>query len=271
LIQGDEGMKSFDPRILAFTCNWCSYAGADLAGTSRISYSTNVRLVRVMCSGRVDPIHVLEAFRNGADGVLVTGCHPGDCHYINGNTMAETRIKFLKMYLEEIGIEPERLRLEWISASEGERFARIVDEMVEKMKELGPSPLKNGEKKTTPSPEALMRRLEAAIGVVGDERFRWLVGRSKDIGASGKMDESQLESLMRDVLKTETDRWLLIRELQSRSPLTIDELSKATDLAARNVVNHVMALQGLRRLQAVGEKNHRYLYTLSEEMLRRQR
>jgi len=268
-MQEKEGMSSFDPRILAFTCNWCSYAGADLAGTSRIDYSTNVRLIRVMCSGRVDPIHVLEAFRNGADGVLVTGCHPGDCHYMNGNTVAEMRVKFLKMYLEQLGIEPERLRLEWISATEGERFARIVDEMVEKMRELGPSSLKNRGAKTSPSSERLMKMLEAAIGVVGDERVRWLIGRSKDILSSGKIDEPRLESLMRDVLKTETERWLLIRELQGRSPLTIEELTEATDVAMRDVVSHVMALQGLRRVRAVGEKDHQYLYTLSEEMLGR--
>ena len=134
--------EEFEPKILVFACNWCSYAGADLAGVSRIQYPPNVRIIRVMCSGRVDPLYVLKAFEYGADGVLVTGCHPGDCHYIDGNLKAEDRIRFLKESLKHIGIEPERLRLEWISASEGDKFARVVREMVETVKKLGPNPLK---------------------------------------------------------------------------------------------------------------------------------
>ena len=134
----------FEPRILVFLCNWCSYAGADLAGVSRIQYPPNVRPVRVMCSGRVDPKFVLEAFKCGADGVLVTGCHLGDCHYIDGNYMAEVRMKFLKEFLGEAGLHSERFRLEWISASEGEKFARVVKEMVETVRKLGPNPLRIG-------------------------------------------------------------------------------------------------------------------------------
>ena len=140
--------KAYEPKILAFTCNWCSYAGADLAGTSRISYPPNVRLIRLMCSGRVDPVFVLEAFKRGADAVIVTGCHPGDCHYIDGNKRAEVRVNYLKQCLEEIGLEPERLRLEWISASEGQKFADTVREMVEVAKKLGPNPLRREEAST---------------------------------------------------------------------------------------------------------------------------
>ncbi len=135
--------REFEPKIIGFLCNWCSYAGADLAGVSRISYPTNIRVIRTMCSGRVDPVHILEAFRSGgADGVLVTGCHPGDCHYITGNYAAEKRVEFLKKILEGIGIDPRRLRLEWVSASEGGRFAKIVTEMIAEIKKLGPSPLR---------------------------------------------------------------------------------------------------------------------------------
>ena len=132
----------FEPRILVFLCNWCSYAGADLAGVSRIQYPPNVRGIRVMCSGRVDPRFVLEAFKRGIDGVLVTGCHPGDCHYLEGNYATEVRMEILREYLGKIGLEPERLRLEWISAAEGERFAKVVKEMVETVRELGPNPIK---------------------------------------------------------------------------------------------------------------------------------
>ncbi|HJW97996.1 MAG TPA: hydrogenase iron-sulfur subunit [Candidatus Bathyarchaeia archaeon] len=133
----------FEPKIIGFLCNWCAYAGADLAGVSRIQYPPNIRIIRVMCSGRIDPAFVLEAFKDGADGVLVAGCHvPSDCHYISGNFKALRRITLLKKALKELGIEPERLRLEWISASEGDKFAAVVCDMVEELKNLGPNPVK---------------------------------------------------------------------------------------------------------------------------------
>lgn len=135
--------KDFEPVIVGFLCNWCSYAGADLAGVSRIQYPPNIRVIRVMCSGRVDPAFILEAFKNGADGVLVAGCHlPSDCHYLAGNFKALRRVVLLRRILKEFGIEPERLWLEWVSASEGDKFARIVTEMVKEIKKLGPNPLK---------------------------------------------------------------------------------------------------------------------------------
>lgn len=134
--------KNFEPRIIAFLCNWCSYAGADLAGVSRIQYPENIRIIRVMCSGRVDPRLVLEAFRRGADGVMCLGCHPGDCHYISGNYLAKSKLKYLKESLEKIGFQPERFRLDWVSATEGKRFATLVEEMVQTVKKLGPNPIK---------------------------------------------------------------------------------------------------------------------------------
>ena len=138
--------NGFEPKIIGFLCNWCSYAGADLAGVSRIQYPPNIRIIRVMCSGRIDPAFVLEAFKDGADGVLVAGCHlPSDCHYISGNFKALRRITLLKKVLKEFGIEPERLRLEWISASEGEKFANVVKSMVESLKKLGPIAVKTRE------------------------------------------------------------------------------------------------------------------------------
>jgi len=138
--------NKFEPKIIGFLCNWCSYAGADLAGVSRIQYPTNIRIIRLMCSGRIDPAFILEAFKDGADGVLVAGCHlPSDCHYMSGNFKALRRINLLKRVLKDFGIEPERLRLEWISASEGDKFAAVVKSMVDDVKKLGPSPLKGME------------------------------------------------------------------------------------------------------------------------------
>ena len=129
---------SFKPKIVVFACNWCSYAALDLAGTSRMKYPPNFRVIKVMCSGRVDPQFILEAFKKGADGVLIAGCHPGDCHYIEGNIKTLRRITLLKKVLETLGIEKERLRLEWISASEASKFVKVAEEMVEQIKALGP-------------------------------------------------------------------------------------------------------------------------------------
>ncbi|MCS7124599.1 MAG: hydrogenase iron-sulfur subunit [Candidatus Bathyarchaeota archaeon] len=138
-----ESQKDFEPKIVGFLCNWCAYAGADLAGVSRIQYPPNIRVIRVMCSGRIDPAFILEALKNGADGVLVAGCHlPSDCHYLSGNFKALRRVMLLKKVLKDFGVEPERVRLEWVSASEGDKFAAVVRDMVEQIKKLGPNPLK---------------------------------------------------------------------------------------------------------------------------------
>jgi F420-non-reducing hydrogenase iron-sulfur subunit len=134
----ESSKQIFEPTIIVFACNWCSYAGADLAGVSRLRYPTNVRIVRVMCSGRMDPAFILKAFLKGADGVLVAGCHPGDCHYLEGNLSAEERVKNTTEALSLLGWEVDRLRLEWISASEGKRFAQIMTEFTQQIKELGP-------------------------------------------------------------------------------------------------------------------------------------
>lgn len=128
----------YEPRIVGFLCNWCAYTGADLAGVSRMKSAPNLRTVRVMCSGRVDPTLVLRAFQLGADGVLVAGCHPGDCHYQEGNYKAMRRVLLLKRVLRQFGVDEQRLRLEWISASEGEKFARVANEFTEQIRALGP-------------------------------------------------------------------------------------------------------------------------------------
>ena len=130
-----------EPKIVAFCCKWCSSAGADLAGTSRMKYPPNIRIIRVMCSGRIEPSYILHALELGADGVIITGCHLGDCHYIAGNEQAKKRVEMTTELLETMGIDPRRLRLEWISASEGARFASVMTDFVEEMKELGHSPL----------------------------------------------------------------------------------------------------------------------------------
>ncbi len=134
--------EEFEPTIIAFVCNWCTYTAADLAGTSRLIYPPNVRLIRVMCTGMVDPKYIIKALLDGADAVLVSGCHPGDCHYINGNLKARRRMRLLKEILSGFGIEPERLRLTWIGASDGIEFANTIKEMVAQVKKIGPNSCK---------------------------------------------------------------------------------------------------------------------------------
>jgi F420-non-reducing hydrogenase iron-sulfur subunit len=136
-------MTIFEPRIVGFLCNWCSYAGADQAGAIRQSVPASFTPIRVMCSSRLDPVLILTAFLRGADGVLVAGCHPGDCHYDTGNYYTRRRQALLKTIAEELGLEPDRFQLSWISASEGQRYAEIVNRFDERIRELGPSPFKS--------------------------------------------------------------------------------------------------------------------------------
>ena len=131
--------NGWEPRIIAFLCNWCSYAGADLAGISRLQYPPTVRVIRVPCSGKVDPFFIIKALQHGADGVLVSGCHPGDCHYISGNYVARRRFAVLKSLLEYVGIEEGRLHFSWVSAAEGEQFAQVIRGVTEEVRALGPS------------------------------------------------------------------------------------------------------------------------------------
>ncbi len=142
LVKDTAQEGEFEPKIIGFLCNWCSYTGADLAGVSRLQYPPNFIPIRVMCTGAVDPVYVIKALLEGADAVLVAGCHPGDCHYLSGNYKARRRVVILKKLMDDIGLEEKRVRLEWISASEGQKFADTVNEMVKETKELGPNPFK---------------------------------------------------------------------------------------------------------------------------------
>jgi len=136
--------KDWEPKILAFLCNWCSYAGADLAGTSRIQYPPNIRVIRVPCSGRINPLFILKALQSGMDGVLVSGCHPGDCHYLSGNYVGRRKSATLKQFLEYLGVEKSRVQFSWVSAAEGVKFSQVIQEVTEDVRQLGP--LKNFKK-----------------------------------------------------------------------------------------------------------------------------
>lgn len=235
-------MVEFEPKIVGFLCNWCSYAGADLAGVSRIQYPPNIRVIRVMCSGRVDPVIVLEMFANGADGVIVMGCHPGECHYVEGNLYAERRIRMLEKLMACAGLEPERLRLEWVSASEGARFADIVKDFTSQLKRLGPSQL-TGEKPD----DTLLAGVRAAERAAGDSRLRTLVGREKELTEEGnvygeKVTQEEFDKLMEESVKEECLRsriYLLAKEKST----SVEELTRFLDVDPQTVLRHIVVLR----------------------------
>lgn len=231
-----------EPKIVAFCCNWCSYAGADLAGVSRISYPTNIRIIRLMCSGRVDPVIVLETLAQGADGILVMGCHPGDCHYIDGNLQTERKIKMLNKLIARTGLEPERLRLEWVSASEGGRFAELVKDFTNQLKELGPSPLA-GEK---PDPSILAGIL-AAKATAGDFRLRVLVGKERGLVEERNVygedvSQEEFDKIMDEAIEAEYVRNRIYLMVKDES-LSVKELSKRLDLDPRTVLRHIVVMR----------------------------
>ncbi len=242
---------SFQPKIVGFLCNWCSYAGADLAGVSRISYPTNIRIIRLMCSGRVDPVFVLETLANGADGVMVMGCHPGDCHYMEGNLQTECKIKMLKKLIARTGLEPARLRLEWVSAAEGERFAELVREFTNQIKALGPS-LLAGEK---PDP-VILENILAAKSAVEDFRLRVLVGREKELIEKGnvygeKTAQEEFDKTMDEAIQSEYVRnkiYFVVR----KEPQSVKELSKRLNLDPKTVLRHIVVLRR-RGMVTVGQ------------------
>jgi len=240
------------PKILGFLCNWCSYAGADTAGVSRIQYPPNIQIIRNMCSGRVDPVHILEAFRAGADGVLVTGCHIGDCHYQSGNLVARKRIKFMDMVLKKIGIESHRLRLEWVSAPEGGRFGELVKDTAEMLRG---QPFKPSEK--------LLKRIDAAIEILKGRRLRSMLGTLLPLDV--KIDEEKYMASVEKALEEELERQMIVNEIRQRGPLSVAELSSVLDLTSEKVVQHATALEKTGAIIASGQKEGQNVYTLKSQ------
>jgi F420-non-reducing hydrogenase iron-sulfur subunit len=232
----------FEPKIIGFLCNWCSYAGADLAGVSRIQYPPNIRIIRVMCSGRVDPVLALEMFANGADGVIVMGCHPGDCHYVEGNLYEERKIKMLRKLIALTGLESERLRLEWVSAAEGQRFANVVTEFTEQIRRLGRSPL--SEEKPD---QKILENLQAARNAASDFRLRVLVGRERELTEKcnvydEKTSQEEFDSLLSEVVEAEFIRQkiYLLTRIQ---PLSVKALAEATGLDPAAVLRQIVDMR----------------------------
>jgi coenzyme F420-reducing hydrogenase delta subunit/DNA-binding transcriptional ArsR family regulator len=253
-------MIEFEPKIVGFLCNWCSYAGADLAGVSRIQYPPNIRVIRVMCSGRVDPVIILEMLANGADGVIVMGCHPGECHYVEGNLQAERKIRMLKKLISRTGLEPERLRLEWVSASEGTRFAGLIKDFTNQLKNLGPSPLA-GEKPD----KNILTGMIVAKSVAGDSRLRTLVGRERKLiieeNVYGeKVGQEEFDEVMNESIDAEYIR-SRIRFLVKDKPMSVEELAKHLGTDPKKVLRHIVVLRqrGLIALDRIEGENPLYI------------
>lgn len=232
---------SFEPKILGFLCNWCSYAGADLAGVSRIQYPPNMRVIRVMCSGRVDPQFIITALELGLDGVFVMGCHPGDCHYLEGNYEAMKKFNMTKEFLKLINLD-NRIRLDWVSASEGVRFGEVVTEFINHIKELGPSPL-GGDNLDL----ELLDKIKAIKNAVSSDRMRALVGRQRKIieeeNVYGeKVPEEKFNEIFFKAIRDEYIRHRILLSLKKDSK-SVKDLAIELKIDTSVVLEHMLILK----------------------------
>jgi F420-non-reducing hydrogenase iron-sulfur subunit len=230
-------MADFEPRILGFLCNWCSYAGADLAGVSRMQYPTNIRVVRVMCSGRVDPAVVADTLLKGLDGVLVTGCHINDCHYITGNFHTQKRMKLLIELIDQTPLRG-RVKLEWVSASEGARFAAVVKDFTDNVRALGPTPVN--------SDPAARTALMAVRDTFSSPRLRNIMGKFLHLTEKGnvygvKLDKDLMDRSLNDVVRSEHARALIINTAGT-APVTVPRLAQMTHIPTDEILRHLSVM-----------------------------
>lgn len=246
-----------DIRLLGILCNWCSYAGADLAGTSRFQYSTSIRIVRVMCSGRVDPIFLLKGFKYKIDGILVGGCHFGDCHYIDGNYHAAQKIEYTIRILKYLGIDKRRLKLVWVSAAEGKRFSKIVNEFDEEIRSLGKLNLS----------EIQLERLERLIEVISDFKFKWLIGKKLPITVKGNVYNNiipveKYTELLDEIVESEFLRKRILATIDGESHSAI-EIAEKLNIESAEVMKNLIALMNNHKV--VMEIKHHDAYFIKEE------
>ncbi|MFH1421531.1 MAG: hydrogenase iron-sulfur subunit [Planctomycetota bacterium] len=253
-------MDNFEPRILAFCCNWCSYAGADLAGVSRFQYPANIRDIRVMCSARVDPELVFEGFAKKLDAVAILGCHPGDCHYIHGNYFTMRKAELIKQLIREVGLDERRFLLDWVSAAEGAKFASLVSEFTKTVAELGPLGVKENV-----TGEDLMSKIQAAKLAARQERVRWLVGKqylleSAPNAFNEKFDDEKLKQIVRESATREYKRQRILLSLKEKPSSCIEVASKInipSDEVLREMV--VLRRKGLIDVSGVEDRNPIYI------------
>jgi len=259
--------SSFRPKIVGFLCNWCSYAGADLAGVSRFQYPTNIRVIRVMCSGRLDPAIVLEMLIQGADGVFIGGCHLGDCHYIRGNYYAEKRYEMTKKLLAKTGLNPDRLQLKWISASEGQLFADTMRDITEIITELGPSPISGD------NPDlAILEQLMIIRNVTEDYRMRVLIGKGVSLMDeqnvyNEKLDPKRYEELLNSAIEEEYIRSGILY-MTKEKPVSVMDIASKIKVSPELVLKHVVTLKDrdLIRMDHIEDKTPYYAFQFHEEL-----
>jgi len=232
---------TFEPKILGFLCNWCSYAGADLAGVSRIQYPPNMRVIRVMCSGRVDPVFIFKALLTGIDGVFVLGCHPGDCHYLEGNYEAEKKFNMVQKFLKMVDFD-KRIRLDWVSASEGARFGKVVTEFIEAIREKGPSPLSGAN-----IDQGLFNNLKAMENAVSSDRIRALVGRQRKITEAEneygeRIPVDEFNAIFDEAIHDEFVRQRILLSL-SNKVLSVKDLATELKLDPSEILENMLTLK----------------------------
>jgi F420-non-reducing hydrogenase iron-sulfur subunit len=232
----------FEPKIIGFLCNWCSYAASDLAGISRIQLPPTLRIIRVMCTGSIDPQLIFEAYEQGLDGVIVLGCHPGDCHYLVGNYHAENKMKMIKKLLAKTDIEPERLHFEWVSAAEGPKFAEVIKSFTNQIVSLGPNPLYEGNKLDQERLNKVIGAKQAAEGF----RLRAVVGREKTLVDEGnvygdKIEQDKFDEHMTNFVNDEYIRNSILNSVRNE-PKTVEQLSEELNMPTDKVFFHVSRL-----------------------------
>lgn len=233
---------SFEPKILTFLCNWCAYAGADLAGISRFQYQPNTRVIRVMCSGRIDLVFIPRAYLAGFDGVMILGCHPGDCHYLSGNIQAERKMNLLMKLLTDEGVGSERLLLDWVSAGEAQRFALLVNQFTEQIRACGPLP-------TTKEFEERLRAIAASLE---GEKIRWMAGKGpelleKDNVYGERVDPEKINAVMENTVREELAKNRILILLET-TPLTAKEISAKLDIPLKQTLPYIVSLVGEGRI-----------------------
>ncbi len=233
---------SFEPKILSFLCNWCAYAGADLAGISRFQYPPNTRTIRVMCSGRIDPAFIPRAFLAGFDGVMILGCHPGDCHYLSGNLQAERKMTLTRSLLAQEGIQDERLMLDWVSAGEGQRFAQLMGSLIAKIRALGPLSLSSG----------MEEKLRVMLMSLEGEKIRWVMGKCPQLLESenvyGEFTEpAKVQEVLEQTVREELHKNHILVLLETGS-LAAGDISDKLHLPLKETLSYLVSLVGEGRI-----------------------
>ncbi len=252
--------EQFEPTMVGFLCNWCCYAGADLCGVSRYQYPPNLRVIRVMCSTRIDPFFIIEAFKNGADGVFIGGCHPGDCHYITGNYHTVNKVAMAKQLITHAGVNPDRLRLEWVSASEGEQFSKVITEFTDTIRGLGPCKAPTDIERST--------NLSGAKRAALSFRLRSMVGREYNLKQEGNVYgedvvDEDLDRLINEAIEAMYIRGLIL-ELTIKEPRSVKQLAAEINKPAHEILNHIVYLRGNNLVTEAGLEGYTPLYQAAE-------